>query len=550
MANAQKEQLVREASCSVTEMPKFTGIAMSNSAVREKPRFDKKEKKKKFKGGLPASRRTAHQGDPDEPPRSKRAKMIEKEEEDNDYVGSNLSPLVNIAKARVAAQKTDAALLGASFSKTKSAISTVDVTPPAKPVLKSASKSVKFRLDEEVSMNVPASARKAKESRPESKAVSFIAESPGNNPPSNASIKLHLRDSTPARAAKGGKSDSGKKLEQREATPRRAAGNKQQSSSDDEEEEEDSDGSGANDDTLDIPSTGNRDGSDSDGQDGSSEDEVGDEVRELDFEDDDDESDGADDVSDEESESSSDQGEDEDCQDDDDFGSDSGSEASDSHGDSSHAMSGAASTPDIHIKPNKDESQPSLVLLPSRRQLEQELALPPDMTLLLQRVNEIIAVLGNFSQRREEGRSRSDYMEQLTRDLCNYFGYVPFLIKLFLKIFPPAECLEFLESNETLKPVTIRANTLKTSRKDLVTALQARGVQCQAIDKWSKVRHSFPHAFLPRNFTSLCRLALSSSTARCRLGRRLNTWQATTCCKARRPFCLSWHLPLSQESVS
>ena len=476
-------------------MPKFTGIAMSNSAVREKPRFDKKDKKKKFKGGLPVSRRTAHQGDPDEPPRSKRAKMIEKEEEDNDYVGSNLSPLVNIAKARVAAQKTDAAILGAAFSKsskTKSPITTADVTPSAKPSLKSASKSVKFRLDEEVSMNVPPSARKAKESKPESKAVSFLAQSPGSNPRSDASIKLHMRDSTPARTAKGGKSDGGRKLEQREATPRRAAGqgagNKHKECSDEEGLEEDSDDSDANDDTLDIPSSGNRDDSESDGQDGSSEEEEeegGDEVRELDFADDD-ESDGDDGVSDDDSESSSDEGGEEDCEDDDDFGSGSDSEA-DSHSDSSDAMPDAASTPDIHIKQTKDESQASLVLLPSRRQLEEELALPPDMTLLLQRVNEIIAVLGNFSQRREEGRSRSDYMEQLTRDLCNYFGYVPFLIKLFLKIFPPAECLEFLESNETLKPVTIRANTLKTSRKDLVTALQARGVQCQAIDKWSKV---------------------------------------------------------------
>ncbi len=480
-------------------MPKFTGIAMNNSAVREKPRFDKKDKKKKFKGGLPASRRTAHQGDPDEPPRSKRAKMIEKEEEDNDYVGSNLSPLANITKARVAAQKTDALLLGATLSKAKakSTIETFEATPPAKPSSKSASKSVKFRMDEEVTMNVPPSARKAKahESRAEnSKVVSFVAASPGTHPMSDASIKLQMRDNTPARALKGGKSDSGKKLEQRQPTPRperflgKAATRGQQlSSSDEEGAENDDDDAAANDDTLDMTSSGDRNKSAS--KDNiSSDDEDGDEVRELDFDDEDDEEE---DASDGQSGGDSDEEEHDVAEDDDHSDGESGSSSSASSAGSDDAAPGAAGTPDIHIKQKKDDSQPALVLLPSRRQLEQEMALPPDMTLLLQRVNEIIAVLGNFSQRREEGRSRSDYMEQLTRDLCNYFGYVPFLIKLFLKIFPPAECLEFLESNETLKPVTIRANTLKTSRKDLVTALQARGVQCQAIDKWSKVARCF-----------------------------------------------------------
>jgi len=468
----------------VVKMPKFTGIAMSNSAVREKPRFDKKDKKKKFKGGLPVSRRTAHQGDPDEPPRSKRAKMIEKEEEDNDYVGSNVSPLANIAKARAAAQKTDAALAAATA---KSA--TFDSPPLTKTQGKSASKSVKFRMDEEVSMNVPPSARKAKalDSKPESsKVVSFVAESPGSKPRSDASIKVQMRDSTPARALKASKSDSGRKLEQRQPTPGRervsgksaAAARRQMSPSDDDGEDCDSDSAGSNDDTLDITSSGDRNKLASKGGSSSSrDDEDGDEVRELDF--DDEEEDFEQGASGDESDSDVDDGGDDD--------DDSDSEMSRSSAESGDETPAVAGTPDIHIKHKKDDNQPSLVLLPSRRQLEDELALPPDMTLLLQRVNEIIAVLGNFSERREEGRSRSEYMEQLTRDLCNYFGYVPFLVKLFLKIFPPAECLEFLESNETLKPVTIRANTLKTSRKDLVTALQARGVQCQAIDKWSKV---------------------------------------------------------------
>ena len=64
-------------------------------------------------------------------------------------------------------------------------------------------------------------------------------------------------------------------------------------------------------------------------------------------------------------------------------------------------------------------------------------------------------------------RTTADYLDRLVKDLATLHGYVPFLINLFLQLFPPAEAIEFLEANDNPRPLTIRANTLKTRRKDL-----------------------------------------------------------------------------------
>lgn len=45
--------------------------------------------------------------------------------------------------------------------------------------------------------------------------------------------------------------------------------------------------------------------------------------------------------------------------------------------------------------------------------------------------------------------------------------------------------MEYLEANETARPLTIRTNTLRTRRKDLSLALKKRGVNLDAIE-WSK----------------------------------------------------------------
>jgi len=125
--------------------------------------------------------------------------------------------------------------------------------------------------------------------------------------------------------------------------------------------------------------------------------------------------------------------------------------------------------------------------LPTGEEVEKEMILPPDLTILKTRINEVIAVLNDFTNKREASRSRPEYIAQLRRDLCSYYSYNEFLMGAFMETFPLQELIEFLESNETPRPLTIRTNTLKTRRRDLAQCLINRGVNLDPVGKWSKV---------------------------------------------------------------
>ncbi|KAI6080035.1 putative 28S rRNA (cytosine(4447)-C(5))-methyltransferase [Aix galericulata] len=118
-----------------------------------------------------------------------------------------------------------------------------------------------------------------------------------------------------------------------------------------------------------------------------------------------------------------------------------------------------------------------MVLLPNE---------PLDLHIIHQRIKGNMEVLQDFRVKREEGRTRQEYLALLRRDMAAYYSYSDFLLKKLMDIFPLPELINFLEANEVPRPVTIRTNTLKTRRRDLAQALINRGVNLDPLGKWSK----------------------------------------------------------------
>ena len=87
--------------------------------------------------------------------------------------------------------------------------------------------------------------------------------------------------------------------------------------------------------------------------------------------------------------------------------------------------------------------------------------------------------------------SRGEYLRRLSSDLALFYGYNDEMVQLFLDLFSPAEAVEFFEANQVQRPVCIRANTLKTRRRDLAQSLINRGVNLDPIGDWTKVKPIF-----------------------------------------------------------
>ncbi len=103
------------------------------------------------------------------------------------------------------------------------------------------------------------------------------------------------------------------------------------------------------------------------------------------------------------------------------------------------------------------------------------------------RITAVVDVLNDFKNKRHPSVSRQDYLTQLTADLKEKHGCLEELVELFLRLFGPAECVEFMEASDRPRPLAIRANTLKVRRKDLAQALIKRGVTLEPLASWSKV---------------------------------------------------------------
>jgi len=111
----------------------------------------------------------------------------------------------------------------------------------------------------------------------------------------------------------------------------------------------------------------------------------------------------------------------------------------------------------------------------------------PNISLIKERMENILDVLADFKNLRQPDRSRADYIAQLQQDFCTFYGYNEELISIFMDIFSPLELKEFLETNDEERPVTIRTNTLKAKRKQVSKALSDRGVNLEPVGEWSKI---------------------------------------------------------------
>eukprot|EP01035_Chromulina_nebulosa_P025948 gene25948-33918_t len=116
-----------------------------------------------------------------------------------------------------------------------------------------------------------------------------------------------------------------------------------------------------------------------------------------------------------------------------------------------------------------------------------------------ERIDSALEILSSRSvdgSEKFKSMSRVDLISKLSKDLAEYFGYIQELSDFLMNIFPPSECVEYMEASDRPRPVVIRANTLKTTRKELMDLLTKRGAIVEAVD-WSKVAIKVTESTVP-----------------------------------------------------
>lgn len=62
-------------------------------------------------------------------------------------------------------------------------------------------------------------------------------------------------------------------------------------------------------------------------------------------------------------------------------------------------------------------------------------------------------MLRDFGAQREEGRSRTEYLNRLQKDLATYYSYGDFLLSKLMELFPLSEVRELATASAFLPPL-------------------------------------------------------------------------------------------------
>jgi ribosomal RNA methyltransferase Nop2 len=109
------------------------------------------------------------------------------------------------------------------------------------------------------------------------------------------------------------------------------------------------------------------------------------------------------------------------------------------------------------------------------------------------RILHLTQILKNY-ENFEWSSSKIYYFNLLKKEISNFFNYSMDLVKRFLEIIPLNEIIEFFESNEKSRPLTIRLNTIKLNEKKIYRVLEKRGIKL-----FSDPKFSYFGAFIKKN---------------------------------------------------
>jgi ribosomal RNA methyltransferase Nop2 len=76
-----------------------------------------------------------------------------------------------------------------------------------------------------------------------------------------------------------------------------------------------------------------------------------------------------------------------------------------------------------------------------------------------------LRILAHFEENPDPTKTKVDYFIELRKLYASYFAYSEELMEYVLKMFNPHEAYNFLEMMENQRPMTIRVNSLKTTKK-------------------------------------------------------------------------------------